>query len=158
MLTAATAYLYGGHTSHACTHEISRRDAEVAFAMVSVLVEERSARRLVERRERCQRVRLREAVLAAERVSPNEGRHVRPAAGHESFGGEDALVRSVGSVRPALLRVGEVARVAVLHAHVVEAFELETLVRDHLRVWVVAEQVDVRYADWWHGRRGFLHL
>ena len=126
--------------------------------MVGVLVEKRSTCRLVERRERCQRVRLREAVLAAERVSPNEGRQVRPAAGHESLGGEDALVRSVGPVCPALLRMGEVARVAVLHAHVVEALELESFVRDHLRVWIVAEQVDVRYADWWHGRRGFLHL
>ena len=53
------------------------------------LVEEGAARRLVDRRER---VHFREAVLAADRISPDERKHVRTAAGHERLGGE-ALLR-----------------------------------------------------------------
>ena len=44
--------------------------------------EEGAARRLVERRERNERVQFREAVVTVERILPDEHRHVRTAAGH----------------------------------------------------------------------------
>ena len=138
--------------------EVGRWDAEVALAVVCVLVKEGAARRLVERRERRERVHLREAVLAAEGISPDEWRHVRTASGHERLGREDTLVRPVRPVGPALLWVAEVARVTVLHAQLVEAVEFQPFVGDHLRVGVEAEQVGVRHADRRHWRRRLLHF